>query len=94
MVLKIKSRDYDDIAIFIGKPVALLITINKDKVKVTNGKETVLETNNNIQAYNKLFKTLETQEADLYFLEHFGKTVISDMDKNSFLAILRRWFEN
>lgn len=72
----------------------LKITINKDKVKVTNGAEILLVTNNNINAYVKLYKALEGQEADLYILEHWGKKIASSVDKNSFMSILRRWFEN
>lgn len=72
----------------------LTVSITKDKVKVTNGEEILLVTNNNIQAYNKLYRALEDQEADIYILEHWGKKIGSSVDKNSFLAILRRWFEN
>ena len=72
----------------------LKVSITKEKVKVTNGSEILLVTNNNINAYLKLYSTLEGQEADLYILEHYGKKIASSVDKNSFLAILRRWFEN
>lgn len=72
----------------------LTTSITKDKVKVTNGGEILLVTNNNIQAYNKLYKALEDQEADIYILEHWGKKIGSSVDKNSFMGILRRWFEN
>ena len=72
----------------------LKVSITKNKVKVTNGNEALLVTNNNIQAYLKLYKALEGQEADLYILEHWGRKIASSVDKNSFMAILRRWFEN
>lgn len=72
----------------------LKVSITKEKVKVTNGSEILLVTNNNIHAYVKLYSALEGQEADLYILEHYGKKIASSVDKNSFLAILRRWFEN
>lgn len=72
----------------------LTISISKDKVKVTNGAETLLVTNNNINAYVKLYSALEGQEADIYILEHWGKKIASSVDKNSFMSILRRWFEN
>lgn len=72
----------------------LKISITKDKVKVTNGSEALLVTNNNIHAYLKLYSALEGQEADLYILEHWGRKIASSVDKSSFLAILRRWFEN
>lgn len=72
----------------------LKVSITKEKVKVTNGEEILLVTNNNIQAYNKLYQALEGQEADIYILEHWGMKVGSSMDKEDFLAILRRWFEN
>lgn len=72
----------------------LKVSITKDKVKVTNGEEILLVTNNNIQAYNKLYKALEDQKASIYILEHWGMKVGSSVDKEDFLAILRRWFEN
>lgn len=72
----------------------LIISITKDKVKVTNGEEMLLVTNNNINAYKKLYKALEDQEADIYILEHWGMKIGSSVDKKDFLAILRRWFEN
>ena len=72
----------------------LTVSIDKEKIKVFTEKEDLLITNNNIQAYNKLYKALEGQEADIYILDHWGKKIGSSVDKNSFLAILRRWFEN
>lgn len=72
----------------------LKVSITKEKVKVTNGSEILLVTNNNIHAYVKLYSALEGQEADLYILEHWGKKIASSVDKNSFMGILRRWFEN
>lgn len=72
----------------------LIISITKDKATVTNGGETLLVTNNNINAYLKLYKALEGQEADIYILDHWGKKIGSSVDKNSFMSILRRWFEN
>lgn len=72
----------------------LKVSITKEKVKVTNGEEILLVTNNSIQAYNKLYKALEDQKASIYILDHWGKKIGSSVDKNSFLAILRRWFEN
>lgn len=72
----------------------LTVSITKNKVKVTNGGEILLVTNNNIQAYNKLYRALEDQKANIYILDHWGMKIGSSVDKNSFLAILRRWFEN
>lgn len=72
----------------------LKVSITKEKVKVAKDNEALLVTNNNIHAYVKLYSALEGQEADLYILEHYGKKIASSVDKNSFLAILRRWFEN
>lgn len=72
----------------------LTISITKYKVKVTNGAEILLVTNNNIQAYNKLYKALEGQEADIYILEHWGMKIASSVDKKDFMSILRRWFAN
>lgn len=72
----------------------LNVSISKEKVAVFTEKETLLSTNNNIQAYNKLYKALEGHEADIYILDHWGKKIGSSVDKNSFMSILRRWFEN
>lgn len=72
----------------------LNVSISKEKVTVFTEKETLLSTNNNIQAYNKLYKALEDQKASIYILEHWGMKVGSSVDKEDFLAILRRWFEN
>lgn len=72
----------------------LKVSITKEKVKVTNGEEILLVTNNNINAYLKLYKALEGQEANIYILEHWGMKIGSSVDKKDFLAILRRWFEN
>ena len=72
----------------------LTVSLTKYKVTVTKGEAFLLVTNNNIQAYNKLYRALEDQEADIYILEHWGKKIGSSVDKNSFMSILRRWFEN
>lgn len=72
----------------------LNVSISKDKVIVFTEKETLLSTNNNIQAYIKLYKALEGQKADIYILDHWGKKIGSSVDKNSFMGILRRWVEN
>lgn len=72
----------------------LTVSIDKEKVKVFTEKEDLLITNNNIQAYLRLFKALEGQEADIYTLVHWGMDISSSIDKEDFLAILRRWFEN
>lgn len=72
----------------------LTVSIDKEKVKVFTEKEDLLITNNNIQAYLRLYKALEGQKADIYILDHWGKKIGSSVDKISFLAILRRWFEN
>lgn len=76
------------------KLTLLNVSISKNKVTVFTEKETLLSTNNNIQAYNKLYKALEGQKADIYILDHLGRKIGSSVDKNSFMDILRRWFEN
>ena len=48
----------------------LTVSIDKEKVKVFTEKEDLLITNNNIQAYLRLYKALEGQEADIYALVH------------------------
>lgn len=72
----------------------LNVSISKEKVKVFTEKEDLLITNNNIQAYLRLYKALEGQEADIYALVHWGMDIASSIDKEDFLAILRRWFEH
>ena len=72
----------------------LTVSIDKEKVKVFTEKEDLLITNNNIQAYLRLYKALEGQEADIYALVHWGMDIASSIDKEDFLDILRRWFEN
>lgn len=72
----------------------LKVSITKDKVKVTNEEEILLDTNNNIYAYNKLYRALEDQEADIYILEHWGMEIGYSVTKTYFLDILKRWFEN
>lgn len=72
----------------------LNVSISKEKVIVFTEKETLLSTNNNINAYLKLYEALEGQEADIYILDHWGMKIGSSVDKNSFMGILRRWFEN
>lgn len=72
----------------------LTVSIDKEKVKVFTEKEDLLITNNNIQAYLRLYKALEGQEADIYALVHWGMNIASSIDKEDFLTILGRWFEN
>lgn len=72
----------------------LTVSIDKEKVKIFTEKEDLLITNNNIQAYLRLYKALEGQEADIYALVYWGMDIASSIDKEDFLAILRRWFEN
>lgn len=54
----------------------LNVSISKEKVTVFTEKETLLSTNNSIQAYNKLYKALEGQEADIYILDHWGTNIV------------------
>ena len=55
----------------------LNVSISKEKVTVFTEKETLLSTNNSIQAYNKLYKALEGQEADIYILDQKSKLVVT-----------------
>lgn len=73
---------------------ALKVTITKYQVKVTNGKNNLLVTNNNINAYTKLYEALQDQEANKYILNHWGKEIACDEDKESFIKTLSKWFEN
>lgn len=72
----------------------LKVTITKYQVKVTKGNEDLLVTNNNINAYSKLWNALQGQEADKYILNHWGKEIACDNDKESFIKTLSKWFEN
>ena len=51
----------------------LKISISKSQVRVKNGKDLLLVTNNNINAYSKLWNALQGQEADKYILVHWAK---------------------
>lgn len=72
----------------------LKISISKSQVRVKNGKDLLLVTNNNINAYNKLWNALQGQEADKYILVHWGKEIAETDNKNEFISILTKWFEN
>lgn len=72
----------------------LRVSISKDMVKVTNDKELLLMTSNNINAYTKLWDSLQGEEADKYILTHWYKDIACDNDKESFIKTLRQWFEN
>lgn len=72
----------------------LKISISKSQVRVKNGKDLLLVTNNNINAYNKLWNVLPGQEADKYILSHWGKDIAETDNKNEFISILTKWFEN
>lgn len=72
----------------------LKISISKSQVRVKNGKGLLLVTNNNINAYNKLWNVLQGQEADKYILSHWGKDIAETDNKNEFISILTKWFEN
>ena len=72
----------------------LKISISKSQVRVKNGKDLLLVTNNNINAYSKLWNALQGQEADKYILVHWGKEIAETDNKNEFISILTKWFEN
>jgi hypothetical protein len=72
----------------------LKISISKSQVRARNGKDLLLVTNNNINAYNKLWNALQGQDADKYILVHWGKEIACDNDKKSFIGTLKNWFEN
>lgn len=72
----------------------LKISISKSQVRVKNGKDLLLVTNNNINAYNKLWNALQGQEADKYILVHWGKEIAETDNKNEFMSVLSKWFEN
>ena len=72
----------------------LRISISKSQVRVKTGKDSLLVTNNNINAYTKLWKALQDQEADKYILSHWGKDIAETDNKNEFMSVLSKWFEN
>lgn len=72
----------------------LKVSISKEQVRVKNGNNLLLVTNNNINAYNKLWNALQGQEADKYILNHWGKEIACDEVKESFIKTLSKWFEN
>lgn len=72
----------------------LKVSITKYQIKVTKGKQDLLVTNNNINAYTKLWEALQGQEADKYILSHWGKEIACDNDKESFINKLSKWLEN
>ena len=71
----------------------LKVSISKSQVRVTNGKDLLLFTNNNIIAYNKLWNALQGQEADKYILVHWGKEIACTNDEENFIETLKKWFE-
>lgn len=72
----------------------LKVSISKQQVRVRNCNNLLLVTNNNINAYNKLWNALQGQEADKYSLVHWGEEIACDEDKESFIKTLSKWFEN
>lgn len=70
------------------------VSITKYQVKVTKDKDSLLVTNNNINAYTKLYEALQEQEADRYILNHWGKDIAKADTKEEFISILGSWFEN
>lgn len=72
----------------------LKISISKSQVRVKNGKDLLLVTSNNINAYNNLWNALQGQEADKYILSHWGKDIAETDNKNEFMSVLNKWFEN
>ena len=72
----------------------LRVSISKSQVRVKTGKDSLLVTNNNINAYTKLWNVLQGQEADKYILSHWGKDIAETDNKNEFMSVLSKWFEN
>ena len=72
----------------------LRVSITKHQVKVISDNDNLLVTNNNINAYTKLYKVLQDEEADKYILSHWGKEIAETDNKNEFMSVLSKWFEN
>lgn len=72
----------------------LKVSISKSQVRSRNGKDLLLVTNNNINAYNKLWDALQGQDADKYILVHWGKEIACHSEKESFVGTLNKWFGN
>ncbi len=51
----------------------LKVSISNQQIRVKNGKDLLLITSNNINAYTKLWNALQGQEADEYILTHWGR---------------------
>lgn len=72
----------------------LRISLTKHQVKVISDNDNLLVTNNNINAYTKLYKVLQNEEADKYILSYWGKDIAETDNKNEFMSVLSKWFEN
>ena len=72
----------------------LKVSISNQQIRVKNGKDLLLITSNNINAYTKLWNALQGQEADEYILIHWGRNIACTNDKEKFTIILNKWFEN
>lgn len=72
----------------------LRVSITKHQVKAISDNDNLLVTNNNINAYTKLYKVLQDEEADKYILSHWGKDIAETDNKNEFMSVLSKWFEN
>lgn len=72
----------------------LKVSISNQQIRVKNGKDLLLITSNNINAYTKLWNALQGQEADEYILIHWGRNIACTDDKEKFTIILNKWFEN
>ena len=70
------------------------VSLTKHQVKVISDNNNLLVTNNNINAYTKLYKVLQDEEADKYILSHWGKDIAETNNKNEFMSVLSKWFEN
>lgn len=71
----------------------LKVSISNQQIRVKNGKDSLLVTTNNINAYSKLWNALQGQKADKYILVHWGKEIACANNKESFIETLKKWFE-
>jgi hypothetical protein len=64
------------------------------KVKIMLGTDLLLFTNNNINAYKKLWKALEGVEAKPFIIELEGTKVFESADKHTLYKELNKFLEN
>lgn len=73
---------------------SLTVSFTEYKVKIMLGTDLLLFTNNNINAYKKLWKALEGVEAKPFIIELEGTKVFESADKHTLYKELNKFLEN